>query len=622
MEEYQHLLDPANEPPKEDDAASPPGAVPDETGELLQACEKLLDGKKRAGPEHWPALVEHLLPADAESFLLTATAGWRVLPPRLQERSTEAAYRFLVECAPRTESWLDSGDLPWSPACAYVALLLLAQTRPAVLDRMPASAWKTWASVVVAFPSWPTKEEKRLRHGLLQRLTRHAREALVMGCRRLLASSLPFDRSTTVELFLQNLPFRNEALFEVALEKLRNDSTEPRLSEELLRSLLILRHPEAWAEGERLLASPDPRRRTLAAKALLTRSPESHWDAIWRLLEQDEKWGGAFLDELARGEGEAAIIAGMFSPEQLVDLYVWIERHPAPRSKRKGKKSLLDLPNDRHSLQATIWTFMTMVDSPGLCSALERLNRELPGQDTLRVALFKAQEGMRLRAWSPPSPDRLLALFNARHGRLVQSASQLLEVLCESLERFEAGLHGETPALEFLWNEWKEDGALRREPKLEGSLSNAVKRHLEADLAGHRVVVNREVEIRASERPTRDGQRVDIHVTAFGSARGGQDVHERAVIEVKGCWNKGLWTDMQAQLGGRYLEENACQSGLYLVGWFRDDEAPRHPERGRVNSIDEARQLLVEQARRLSTGGKQIRAYVVDARFRMDPGQS
>ena len=40
------------------------------------------------------------------------------------------------------------------------------------------------------------------------------------------------------------------------------------------------------------------------------------------------------------------------------------------------------------------------------------------------------------------------------------------------------------------------------------------------------------------------------------------------IIEIKGCWNETLGSAMQTQLAERYLRDNQCQYGLYVVGWF------------------------------------------------------
>jgi len=105
------------------------------------------------------------------------------------------------------------------------------------------------------------------------------------------------------------------------------------------------------------------------------------------------------------------------------------------------------------------------------------------------------------------------------------------------LQRLEQRLQGETPQVEFLWdqlgkNMWK--------PKDENSFSNYVKDHFDIDLKQKGVIVNREVEIRRSTG-NRSGERVDIQVDAVSKKPNGEEYDRTSVvIEVKGCWHNEL----------------------------------------------------------------------------------
>jgi hypothetical protein len=124
-----------------------------------------------------------------------------------------------------------------------------------------------------------------------------------------------------------------------------------------------------------------------------------------------------------------------------------------------------------------------------------------------------------------------------------------------------------------------------------------VKRHLDEDLRHRGVIINREVEIRR-------GERTDIHVDAIVPTSDGQLYDsETVIIEVKGCWHEDLDHAMQTQLVDRYLEDNHCQQGLYLIGWFNcdqwDDVDHRKKQAPRL-SIAEAQQQFDSQAENLS----------------------
>ena len=220
----------------------------------------------------------------------------------------------------------------------------------------------------------------------------------------------------------------------------------------------------------------------------------------------------------------------------------------------------------------------------------------------------------------PPSPAELLELVQKPAARLVQSGEQLLEVLCESINRLESKLQGETPAAFALWDQTdRRRGRERFRPKDENHLSDYVKAHLRDDLSGSGIVALREVQIRRGEGGGK-GEHTDIHVVGIiTDSRTGERRQVRVIVEVKGCWHRELMTAMETQLVGRYLKDNDCQHGLYVVGWHvclqwdPQDEARRAVP---FASIENARTFLAEQARKLSQEGVVVHSVVINAALR------
>jgi hypothetical protein len=189
-------------------------------------------------------------------------------------------------------------------------------------------------------------------------------------------------------------------------------------------------------------------------------------------------------------------------------------------------------------------------------------------------------------------------------------------VLVESLKRLEAKLQGETPAAIDLWNEIEKNVY---SPKDENRFSDYVKRHLDEDLRQRGVIVNREVEIRRGERAT-PGERTDIHVDAVVRGPNGEIYDSvTVIIEVKGCWHQELNQAMKTQLVDRYLKDNRCQHGQYLVGWFNCDQWDngdyRKGQAPKFN-IDEARKQFDAQAAELSQQGTRVKALVINTALR------
>ncbi len=187
----------------------------------------------------------------------------------------------------------------------------------------------------------------------------------------------------------------------------------------------------------------------------------------------------------------------------------------------------------------------------------------------------------------------------------------MLEVLLESLDRLELELQGETSAVRDLWDKQVDNVSFR--PLDENAFSDYVKRFLDRDLQDQGIIVNREVELRRSHGG-RPGERTDIHVDAIlKKSYGGTCDQITVIIEVKGCWHNELKTAMQTQLVERYLADNPCPYGLYLVGWFNcqqwDTNDSRRDRSPKMN-LNEARKYFDNQAEKLSTNNM-VRAYTL-----------
>ncbi len=242
-----------------------------------------------------------------------------------------------------------------------------------------------------------------------------------------------------------------------------------------------------------------------------------------------------------------------------------------------------------------------------------------PALPWLKASLLEAQQLTRRQTWIPPQPGEILALAHHPHFHLVQNGAQLLDVVLESLARLEDKLqHQETPRAIDLWNECPDEhrGYIYT-PKDENRLSDYIKSHLEEDIKkqGQGIIVNREVEIRRGGT-ARQGQRTDIHIDAVTRDPHGNSYDRiTAIIEIKGCWYRTWQSAIETQLVNRYLRENNCQYGIYLVGWFQceqwdaEDQKKRRPAK---LTLDAARALLTTKAAELSSQGMIVRAVVLN----------
>jgi hypothetical protein len=174
--------------------------------------------------------------------------------------------------------------------------------------------------------------------------------------------------------------------------------------------------------------------------------------------------------------------------------------------------------------------------------------------------------------------------------------------VCESFATLQQKLHAETPAAPFLWN--------KDRPKDEEEFSNWVKIELQDLLHTRGIILNREVQIHIKER-------TDIHVDAVAPDPRSKEIDQlKVIIEAKGCWNREIKTAMETQLVNRYLKDNDCKHGVYLVGWFLCDAWSKADSRRRAvksKTLNDLNDYLTRQACGVSRAGYQIRAVVLDA---------
>lgn len=354
-----------------------------------------------------------------------------------------------------------------------------------------------------------------------------------------------------------------------------------------------------------MLAVPPPaedelRRVAIRVAGLLLARTADGFARVWTLIQSDREFGRSVIEAVVADEDRfEGRVGRLLTEEQLGDLFAWMERE-YPHSEDQvftgahfvGEREMIERWRD-----SLLQQLETRGTEPA-CRVLRRLEREFPELDWIKAIRARAEESQRRQSGVPPSPSELVALAARPELRFVESGEQLLRVIRESLERAQEELQGETPAVRDLWNDLgRRDNVRHYTPKSENELSDWLARFMRRDLAGRRIVVNREVEI---SRPAGAalGERTDIHVTAVSSDPE-RPSHIRAIVEVKGCWHRELRTALETQLVARYLRGTDNRYGFYVAGWFSSEHWEpsdwRSTACGAVTK-DAAAALLAEQA--------------------------
>jgi hypothetical protein len=554
---------------------------------------------------------------------LTALPGWKNGDPHTRARIVAAAKRFVTSRKSRPDKWLGTNTIHYPDLAGYRALLLLSAEAPDYVGALPREVWANWAPIIIGYPAPIGARGEEERHlDLIAAAYRQAPQPIV----ETLVALIDKENSDGEHLYVLRKVSKcwDDYLRAALLTKAQDKALKASCLGDLLADLIGHGCAEAEAYAGSLVPDPLPAeeaahaRAREAAVALVTCADDAGWSTLWPAIKADADFGREVLTQVASSPRERY---GSFTPklpeDAAADLFLWLHRQFPPEEdpKREGTHCV----GSRGSvadLRDALLRLLQSRGTPEACRAIARIAQDLPHVKWLKWAHVEAEKNMLQSTWVPLEPRHFLAFTEHGGTRLVRLPEDLFEVLIESLEDLQVKLQGETPAVADLWNKV---AAKKYRPKEENHLSDYVKRHLDADLRRRGMVTLREVEIRRPQGNA-PGERTDIHVTAVveGVAPGTLD-RVRVIIEVKGCWHKELKIAMESQLVGRYLKDNDCRHGLYLVGWYQCPQWEKNDPRRKKTptwTIDKAREFFEKQAAGLSKEGLVVRAFVLNAALR------
>jgi len=410
----------------------------------------------------------------------------------------------------------------------------------------------------------------------------------------------------------------DERLGNLLMDKVKDKSLKAESMRALLEDLIDHDVQEAESFAKSLISLPLPAsgdvrsKAIIAATVLMRHAKNAGWSVVWPAINNDPEFSAEVVAIVAsrEGWGDKGGIWQKINEDELADLFLWLARqYPYSEDPDRNEAGVVTSRESTAHWRDSILQNLKMKGTRAACDAIRRIIHEHPELPWLKWTLMDAQTHARRHTWVPFKPSDILTLAANQELRVVQSGDQLLDVIIDSLKRLETKLQGEISIAQFLW----EGSKTAPRPRDEPSFCDFIKWQLEEDLRGRGVIINREVQIHR-------GERTDIYVNAVVLGQG-IDTYDSLtlIIEAKGCWHQELDNAMETQLLGRYLVDNNCQHGLYLVGWFNcqlwDDEDYRKSNAPKI-SLDEARKTFDAQAENLSKEGKRIRAFVMDTTLR------
>jgi predicted NACHT family NTPase len=557
--------------------------------------------------------------------------GWKNSDPQTHSRIIKAAELFILNWKSES-SELNLHEIDVS---AYKALRLLLSENFDFLLNIPVNIWSKFAKIILLV-YWHSSDARYIEphHTLMQMAYSHAPDEAINTLIKLVDKNNIQDSDANILRAFQRC-WDNNSLSNL-LNKLTDSSLSPKSFGRLIDTLLENKYDKALVVIENLLKSllcedsNENPKAVYAAISLMIHTSDAGWALIWPLVQKKHNFGREIFKKVSYMVNWEGNFELKLKASQVADLYIFFAKEFSgnieeinTENNSELQEAELDYEIDKEtSINPWIKNIPSHLQKRGTreaCEALRYIIDQLPElKDRLRWRFMEAEALAltRRKNWTPPQPRWLLQLIFDKDKRIVQDGYQLLEVLIESLTRLELELQGETPSARDIWDE--REGSLFR-PNDENAFSDHVKRSLDRDLKSRGIFVNREVELRRSYGGN-PGERTDIRVDATLKQPNSTSYDKiTVIIEVKGCWHSEVETAMKSQLVDRYLADNACKYGLYLIGWFDcqqwDSQDPRKNKTPKM-TIDEAKTQFDRQAETLSSSGKVVRAYVMNTALR------
>lgn len=540
---------------------------------------------------------------------LTILPGWSAIDQLTREALVDAAERYILEQIPAPDQWITQGNIIHRPDWAgFRAFRLLLSYAPDRVSLLPPEIWSRWAEVLVVFPTLSSEEGREHQRRLVSMAYEHNPDAVIATFLLLVDPENPNVHGHSPYAIDKLAGCWDQQLEAALVDHIRTERVSIEVFKAVLDALLVRGVVSAVSLAERIIQErqgDDQCHRAAAASSLLSHAAGQSWTVVWDAISRDAEFGELVFNWLVHREDERVQVRSQLDEEQIAAFYIWVVQH-YPHSEDPPLNGFVGFRQAVAMWRDGLLSELQHRGTIAACESIERIMVALPHLDWLRWTLDEAKRLTRLQTWRPPAVHDILGLMEAPERRLVQNGDDLLDVVMESLVRFQVKLQTHEPPLApYLWNEKPIS------PKDEERLSDFLKSHLDDDLRGRGIIINREV-------TNRRGDETDIRVETFR-----YDLNHEVtdlitvIIEIKGNWNPHLRIAMQEQLAERYMANNLSNHGIYVVGWYTGKQWDPSDWRSNVvrrmhMSLEEAQATFDDQADTLSVMGRTLRALVLD----------
>jgi hypothetical protein len=330
--------------------------------------------------------------------------------------------------------------------------------------------------------------------------------------------------------------------------------------------------------------------------------PLHFWPLVLRELRADAPLAAAVVQLLADFHATKAVRPlEVLSEVHFSELFSTIE-HAFPSGKPlQLKEDEIAMRERVASLRGYVLDVLEARGSVDSCSALERLASEFPHWRVQILRRWRRGRTVFLRSrWIGVPVSVLVSMLELRTRRWVRSEDDLLELIVDSLRRFQIELNRrDQPRVRSLWNE-----APRLRPKEEAVLRDEMARWLSDDLGSKNgAAVACEVELSFVHL-------TDIWLTV--NPKGMTPSQPCVVcIEVKRHFNSEAKMGFEQQLVQEYLRKHNRSHGVYVVGWYGRSECGSSSNPLGASSFTEAQAAIASLANSVQEANPDLKLLAV-----------
>ncbi len=545
---------------------------------------------------------------------LTTLPGWLNSSDEIKEKVVNAAKIYISEGDPQNSTWVGKDIIAPRAFAGYRAIRLIYYHDYEYISKIPPNIWKKWTPIILLFPFgiYGSDEEENIRKDLLKIAFPYAEDELFYTIDSKIEYCNQNERPILLFKKLDNL--YSEQLGDFLQNKALQKHLSVERKGEIFDFLLKHKHLKTSSYLVEMLSkfiSTEFKDENLIIRctwSLILYSENGYWDIVWHIIQHNEERGRKILRKVTRNIWSKKQVFDKYSENQLADLYIWLIDHCSSDKEAP-------LPEGAWVLKGFQQMIIRYLEEKGTYQAVDAIKRianELPEEiEDFSYRILSTSDIALKDSWTPPAIEELRELFQNPSKRIIQTESQLVDLIDESLTRLEMKLQGNgdySAAARFLWDNTKNR---RFKPVVEDDFTDFVKNHLINDIT-RGIVVQREVEISPQEHKT------DLLVSILSSKnRTPQNRPISVLVEVKGSWNPDLKIAMETQLLDEYMIPNAYKSGMYLVGWFKSDywdsSDSRRNKHARIRTIEDLKIMLEDQAKNIKDRGYFIKPKIIDA---------